>query len=442
MKKFISAVLSASLAVSSMGVLYASATEEVYGNGSDIVIFGDSIAEGYDLSSTEYNYGQIIADYLGGSVSNYAKAGDETADTISKISSASDLADAEIVIISSGANDMIHYSTDFMLRLCEKIGALADGYTADTIPENATFEQMMNMIDTDAMKSFASSITNQMALNSQITALGYHISAKEGDKNYEKYDRVVETQVVPNIKQMVSDIKAVNPNARIIVQTLYNPVQLEESYLNEKIPASYKSFFKTLVPIFNDAINSYNEQISAIEGVEIADVYTDFKSDSSEDSAVGNSWYFTGFQDASIKKFKVHPNQAGHIAIAVNILNILGEKHEDGGLLNLSYEKLEKKASYPADALSEYNKMAGTYVLGDTNEDLLMDSNDATIILAEYAASSIGGSGTLTEDGKKSADINYDGIIDSNDASGLLAYYSYTSTGGTDSLKCYMLKNQ
>ncbi|MDE6789040.1 MAG: hypothetical protein K2J47_06940 [Ruminococcus sp.] len=433
MKKFISAVLSAFLAASSMGVLCASAAE-VYGEGYDVVVFGDSIAEGYDLDKNNYNYGQIVADYLSGTVSNYAKAGDKTADTLGKISSASDLADAEIVIISSGANDMISYSTNYILKLCAQIGALAGGATTDDIPENPTFRQMINMIDTDELKSFASSsIQNQMALNSSISALGKHLACVEGENGYEKYDRIIETQVIPNIEQMIDDIKAVNPNARIIIQNLYNPMQLEQSYLDETIPLSYKSLFKLLTPVFKSVIDSYNKQISAIEGVEIADIYADFNADN------GNVCYFTDFQDASIKEFKIHPNQAGHLAIAVNIINVIGEKSEDGGLLNLTYEKLRKKDSYPAIALEEYNNVAGTYVLGDINGDLIIDSGDASLSLVEYAARSTNRPSELSEAEQKAADANSDTLVDSSDATVMLSYYSYASTGNTGSLKYFMM---
>lgn len=431
MKKFISAVLSASLAVSSMGMLYASAAE-VYGNGSDIVIFGDSIAEGYDLNKNEYNYGQIIADYMGGTVSNYAKAGDETDDTIEKISSASELSSAEIVIISSGANDMIHYSTNYILKFFAQNKLLNDGYTADNLPENPTFDQMMDMINTTALKEYLLKPTNQLTIRGVIEKLKAHLTMLEGDNGYQKYDRVIETQIIPNIEKMVGDIKAVNPDACIIVQTLYNPTQLEDSYLNEKVSSSYKQFIELLMPVFKEVINAYNKQISAIDGIEIADIYTSF------DSGNENTWYFTGFQDASVKEFKIHPNNAGHLAIAVNILNLLGEKSEDGGLLNLTYERLEKKDSYPTFALEEYNKVAGTYVLGNINGDKRIDSDDASIILAEYSALSTGSDGTLSETERKAADINPDAKINSDDASMILSYYSYVSTGGKGSLKNYM----
>lgn len=437
MKKFISAVLSASLAVSSMGTLFASAAE-IYGDGSDIVVFGDSIAEGYDLASTEYNYGQIVADYIGGTVSNYAKAGDETADTITKIASANDLKDAEVVIISSGANDMIHYAVDNLLKFFAQNNLLNDGYTTDNIPENPTFDQMLNMVDMTAVKEFIGKSINTTKIAMRLEMLEAHIITGAADKGYENYDHVIEAQIVPNIEKMVSDIRAVNPNARIILQTVYNPIQLEESYLNGTIPSSYKQFFSLLEPKFTNIVNAYNEKINSIEGVEIADVYTSF---ASKNEAEFNTWYFTGIQENDIKDFNIHPNQAGHIAIAANILNVLGEKNEDGGLLNLTYEMLAKKDSYPAYALSEYNNVAGTYILGNTNGDTLIDANDATVILAEYSATSTGGTGVLSENEKKAADIDADGKIGSADASLILAYYSYTSTGGTASFKNYLANN-
>lgn len=429
MKKFISAILSASLAVSSMGAVYASAGEK-YGDGKNIVVFGDSIAEGYGLSETEYNYGQIIADYIGGNVSNYAKAGDETSDTLSKITTADDLKNADVVIISSGANDIIHYSSNFMLKLFSRIGCLAEGYTIDDVPEKPTFNQMMQMINIDELKNFVStsnpsSTQNIIALNAEITKLSTNLTITDSDRNYEKYERVIQTRVIANTEKMVEEIKAVNPDARIIVQNIYNPLQLEESY----IPGNYKQMFTLLKPIFDEVIDSYIEQMNGIEGIEVADIYTDFT------AGDGYAWYFTGFEDAPVKEFRIQPNQAGHLAIAVNILELLGEKNDDGGLLNLTYEKLEKKSQYPDATLKKYTDVAGSYILGNINGDTLIDANDATEVLAAYSAFSTGAENPLSKENQKAADINGDGLIDASDASGLLDYYAYSSTGGTSSLK-------
>lgn len=71
---------------------------------------------------------------------------------------------------------------------------------------------------------------------------------------------------------------------------------------------------------------------------------------------------------------------------------------------------------------------------GDIDGNNKIDSNDASLILAEYSLLSTSDTGEFTEDMKKSADINKDGLIDSADASLILSYYGYTSTGGTDTI--------
>lgn len=68
------------------------------------------------------------------------------------------------------------------------------------------------------------------------------------------------------------------------------------------------------------------------------------------------------------------------------------------------------------------------YPLGDVNNDKLIDSVDASLVLHEYAAIS-GGMATTFSDKRQNlaADVNNDGKIDSVDASAILAYYAYIS---------------
>jgi hypothetical protein len=68
--------------------------------------------------------------------------------------------------------------------------------------------------------------------------------------------------------------------------------------------------------------------------------------------------------------------------------------------------------------------------MGDINSDGASDASDASMILAEYADISTGGTGDFSVNQKKYADVNSDAVIDSSDASIVLAYYGYTSTGG------------
>lgn len=70
--------------------------------------------------------------------------------------------------------------------------------------------------------------------------------------------------------------------------------------------------------------------------------------------------------------------------------------------------------------------------LGDVDNDGSVNSSDASLVLAEYAALSTNGTPVLNEKQKKPADVNGDETIDASDASLILAFYAYISTGGTE----------
>lgn len=66
--------------------------------------------------------------------------------------------------------------------------------------------------------------------------------------------------------------------------------------------------------------------------------------------------------------------------------------------------------------------------IGDINLDGMVNSSDASLALAEYAAMSTGGKTTLTAQQAFNGDVNFDCSINSTDASDILAYYGYAST--------------
>lgn len=68
-------------------------------------------------------------------------------------------------------------------------------------------------------------------------------------------------------------------------------------------------------------------------------------------------------------------------------------------------------------------------ISGDVNGDGVVDSSDASEVLAEYALVSSGEPETFSDMQKISADFNNDGLINSSDASGILAYYAEFSSG-------------
>lgn len=70
--------------------------------------------------------------------------------------------------------------------------------------------------------------------------------------------------------------------------------------------------------------------------------------------------------------------------------------------------------------------------LGDVNGDGVINSSDASDILADYAVTSSGGVSILDKD---IADVNKDKQTDSSDSSLILAYYAYISAGGNATIQ-------
>ena len=79
-----------------------------------------------------------------------------------------------------------------------------------------------------------------------------------------------------------------------------------------------------------------------------------------------------------------------------------------------------------------------TVMLGDVDGNGSIDANDASEVLAEYAATQTGAEPTLDA---AAADVNSDSYVDSGDASEILAYYAFTMSGGVGSFPDYIAGN-
>lgn len=101
-------------------------------------------------------------------------------------------------------------------------------------------------------------------------------------------------------------------------------------------------------------------------------------------------------------------------------------------------DNLKKMAKEEAVAIFDYfsEKKALEYPeppsMGDVNDDGIVDSSDASFILAEYSVISTGGKSFLNDEFKSVADVNGDGLIDASDASEILDFYSFSSTSGIE----------
>ena len=158
-------------------------------------------------------------------------------------------------------------------------------------------------------------------------------------------------------------------------------------------------------------------------------------------TALPISWYFTKMQNGG-SNTDIHPSQRGHLAIAATILDTLGEKREDGGILNRTYIITENKESYPSYALARFEKVKGSYSLGDMDESGTFAPDDSSSILKEYALISTGNPPSVSESLLKAADVTRDGELSPDDASMALCYYAYCATGGTGSLKYFLAEKR
>ena len=443
MKKIISSLMASAIAFGSFGAVSASA--ESYGNGKNIIVLGDSIAAGYGLDANEYNYGEIIADYIGGSVENYAVSGDNSIDLINLLSTINTdqynaIKNADYVIISIGGNDIIQFASKGLLTIASNTNSLADGYTSADIPDEPGLHTLLEMLDTDKLKEFASTTAHKLTLLDEIDKLSKNIRFTSNNKNYEKYTRLIELQVIPNIQQAVAQIKEINPDAQVIVQTIYNPMQYNQDYYAAAFTGSKKEALDQLLPELKLIMDSFSEQLKAVPGITVADVYNTFTSEETVNGKIARyGWYFTKIQEQDIQSMDIHPTQKGHIAIASNILNTLNIQSDNGSLLRQLYNGLADKEYYPALALSEYQNVQGTYSLGDIDDNGTIDASDASAILSEYAARSTNSS-NFNDTQAKAGDINSDNAIDASDASSVLSYYAFLSTGGNGSIKSYINK--
>lgn len=451
MKKALSVVLTAALGLSALCTpAYASDSSR-----DSIALFGDSIASGYSIinGEVEYNYGEICADYLGWELTNYANPGDRTDDLCSLLSgnaeAAEAAANAEVIVISIGGNDVIRRAAKSLLSYAADNSLLKDDYTADDIPEDPTIDDVKKLIDSDKLQNCS---TTQ--LTSMLTTLKKDLAGSSSTPGY------IQNEIIPGTQQIVDKLQELNPDADIILQTVYQPLQLSADSWTKVNDKGYGLMFNQLRLNLQVIMNTYSSELKTLaedEGVKIADVYSEFTSldvTPTPDNQ-GYAHYFTdieaGINSGSagltdiLTNSDFHPNQKGHLAIAAAVLEQIGQLHDTSStsLLRSIYNGLEDKSSYPAIALETYNLVAGNladaqYTLGDVTDDNSVDARDASAILGEYALVATGGTPTFSEIQKLAGNVNGDGEIDARDASVILGYYAYISTGGTGSLEDYL----
>ena len=238
MKKIVAVLLAAAFFVIFPGV-FAHAVEA---RAVRFVVLGDSIAAGAMLRSKSDAYASLVAGAKGYGLRNLAVNGYNSADLREMVTrdeaAREEIARADIIAVSIGGNDMLHTG--------DILGSLALGMLGDY----EALEPIMGPV-------FA------------------------GNRE--------------NLAAIVTELRALNPEARLIVQTLYNPAF--------PLPSLREAYGRG-VEIINKSIYDYLEQNPG--AFEIADVYSAFE-------GRGGLVFFD----------MTHPSKAGHAVIAAVLTGVI-----------------------------------------------------------------------------------------------------------------------
>lgn len=284
------------------------------------IAFGDSIAAGYGLdgySSTQKtipvdSYQALVGNFLNTNPCNYAVTGDDSDDCIRLLDSGAadaDLADADVISISIGSNDLL---LPFIQIILDFFDVDPDSIDASDFSEKFT----MPDIDPSQMLSFYKQLPKLLTELADNT----HLHTQAG-AFAEKFQRIIST------------LRTKAPNAEIYVSNIYNPFYF--------------------VPILKDLSQSYIEEINRAFSAGAAD-YTlvDVNTPFSQQELTN---VHMDISDLSNVNVDPHPSVKGHKVIADCFIQALKDNHtpKAATLTSVSSgknDKLTAKIKMPADA--------------------------------------------------------------------------------------------
>lgn len=265
----------------------------------NITVLGDSISTGYGLDDDELSYCGYLQEYFDADLDNFAKDGRQTAELIEQLENDADVRSsveqADLICVSIGGNDVLQIFLDSLSELKN-----AGGNNSE---EQFVFSQ-----------EFVQGFIMKYA-----SAFG-PAAAQAGE----------------NIAEIRKKISELNPEAPIIMQTVYNPFETDNEKLNS-IMKPLKTFTAMYLGVINNAVRQ--------QPTVIADIHKKFSE---------NSWLYT-----NIKEFDIHPNYVGHMLIAEEIIQTL-EKPGNGEVFKTQLENIPEDylSAIPEDITGEIIRLA------------------------------------------------------------------------------------
>lgn len=239
------------------------------GESKKYFALGDSIAYGYGLANPDKNtYAAQIAFKYSMSLSNLAVNGATSADMLSTITNTPSIKNAELITISIGGNDIISNRSMFISK------ALLDKFTSSGMTKEAA-------------------ISSIKLISALIPIDEFYFNL--GEVNFDTIDsdieKVYET-MEKNLTESIILLRNNNPDAVIILQTLYNP------YINNSV---YKIAGMDVGELIDPFIKRTNE------------IYTKVSNALPKAFSIADVAYgMTGHTEYFYKNWDFHPTQKGH----------------------------------------------------------------------------------------------------------------------------------
>lgn len=297
------------------------------------VALGDSITTGYRLAEDEPSFADLVAgEYALELNDTLAQDGETTTSLLAKLATddvKAAVAQADVITLTIGGNDLMNALYAYLAS-----NSGIDGLTADNVkeiladPEDERYQTLLT-VATDNLAGFLTS-----------------------DEANDAFDAFT-----TNYGTILGTLKALAPNASIVVVNQYNPY----AYLVKKImadpligylPSETVAKYTAIATIFDTGVTQLNSIISAAAeqtGCTVADAYTAIEN-AAEDPC-NASYEINNFKLSMDLDF--HPNAHGHslIAGAIDDVLVLPEEPDDscdGGEAcpSYAYGDVNKEAWY------------------------------------------------------------------------------------------------
>lgn len=274
-----------------------------------LAVLGDSIARGYGLEEpTEQRWSRVLAelleqDFVVVTETNHGVDGLTGKGLEKQLSEglAQELADCDAVLISIGGNNVLSF-----------LGEITDEVLQDGEFPTEMFEDFFRY----AYASEGQDVSDCAYAVDEMNQLVDRVNSIFESEDFKKRVAEAGEKLKEEIPAVVSLIRRSNPNARIVLQTVYNPYQgMQLSFRYLKNPVALSLHGNTAVSALNEAIFDCAEQC----GYQVADVYAAFAARSETLSNAG-----VDLQKKALD-LDPHPNKKGHRVIAELYYQLLTE---------------------------------------------------------------------------------------------------------------------